>query len=145
MQRLKVAEVIIAAQNKKGKNMSDKRIRSIVVVLLTALTISAVIIIFTFIFAKNDKAVGNDQVADAVVISEVYETNLTTVVTKPIGYVMREYEGVVAVFREGSDLPYQVLDYPMYLLSDDDKIAIEKGIYVETEAEIRRLIEDICS
>ncbi|MDR0919240.1 MAG: hypothetical protein LBM93_08335 [Oscillospiraceae bacterium] len=120
----------------------ENQIRGILTVFLVAIMVSAVIIIFTLVLG-NENVQETETVADAAVISQVYQTE-ATVITKPIGYVMKDYDGVVAIFRENSELPYQILDYPMYLLSDEDKMAVEEGITVETEQEMKRLIEDMC-
>ena len=66
--------------------------------------------------------------------------------TLPQGdYVLGEYEGYLAVFRSAQQKQYQVVLMTVTLLPEDDKGAIEAGIHVQTEQELRRLLEDFAS
>ncbi len=49
----------------------------------------------------------------------------------------------LALWREGADKPYRVLDAELWLLSEKDRKAVEEGITVATEEELRRLLEDL--
>ena len=62
-----------------------------------------------------------------------------------VDYVLGEYEGYLAVFRGEQKKPYQVLQMPVQLLPEEDQGAIEAGIHVQTEQELRRLLEDFAS
>ena len=62
-----------------------------------------------------------------------------------VDYVLGEYEGYLAVFRGEQQKPYQVLQMPVQLLPEEDQGAIEAGIHVQTEQELRRLLEDFAS
>lgn len=62
-----------------------------------------------------------------------------------VDYVLGEYEGYLAVFRGEQQKPYQVLQMPVQLLPEEDQGAIEAGIRVQTEQELRRLLEDFAS
>ena len=62
-----------------------------------------------------------------------------------VDYVLGEYEGYLAVFRVEQQKPYQVLQMPVQLLPEEDQGAIEAGIHVQTEQELRRLLEDFAS
>jgi hypothetical protein len=67
-------------------------------------------------------------------------------VTLPqVDYVLGEYEGYLALFRGEQTVPYQILDMPVQLLSAYDRDAIAAGIHVQTEAELRQLVEDFAS
>lgn len=61
---------------------------------------------------------------------------------EPIGFVLRTYEGKVALFRENSQKPYQILDIEVYLLPEADRQALEEGILAEDETELRKILED---
>ena len=62
-----------------------------------------------------------------------------------VDYVLGEYEGYLAFFRGEQQKPYQVLQMPVQLLPEEDQGAIEAGIHVQTEQELRRLLEDFAS
>lgn len=97
---------------------------------LTAMTISAVIILGTA--AKSVERTKSDAAARAFTMSQ----------REPIGFIMREFEGNLALFRENSSKPYKILDMPLYLLSDADRTALKDGIFLETEAQLDRILED---
>lgn len=111
------------------------------VIFLASLCVSMVIIFYVIMLGSR----GGEGTIEAEEIRQVYETYPTQATTVKLGYYMREYEGGLAVFREGASSPYQILDYPVYLLSDEDKLAAETGIYAADEQVLRQLIEDICS
>lgn len=60
----------------------------------------------------------------------------------PVGYILREYEGHLALFRGHVDKPFRILDTEVWLLPEEDRLAVQEGIFVETEAELRSLLED---
>jgi hypothetical protein len=139
--------IFLSLRLKKGEILmteKETQIRLAILIFLTAVSVSLVIIIFTLLFSNGEKTSAQEPVTDAAAVSEIYQTYTVATTTTPPGYIMKTHEGVVALFREGSDTPYELLDYPVYLLSDEDKSALESGIIVETEQEIRRLVEDIC-
>ncbi len=60
-----------------------------------------------------------------------------------IGFVLGEYEGKLALYREHSDKPYCILDTELYLLPEEDQQKIaDGGILVDTEEALRALLED---
>ena len=63
--------------------------------------------------------------------------------TEEPGFVLGESEGHLALFREGSERPYQILDTEVWLLPEADRQAVAAGIHVEDEAALRRLLEDM--
>lgn len=73
------------------------------------------------------------------------ETESVSPKEPPIRYVLREYGGKLAVFQEENDIPYKEFNIPVALLSDYDQEILKKGIYAETEEEVRKLIEDYTS
>ena len=58
------------------------------------------------------------------------------------GFVLREENGRLALFREGADTPYQLLDTEVWLLPEEDRLALAEGIHVADEAALRKLLED---
>ena len=61
------------------------------------------------------------------------------------GFVVRDNGGRAAVFRNGEDKPYLLIDVELSLLSDYDREALADGIYIGNEKELRQFIEDISS
>lgn len=102
-----------------------------IVLLLTAMAISAVIILLSA--AKGVERQKSEAAARQASMTE----------QKPNGFVLGEYEGRLALFRENSPKPYRILDMEIYLLPEEDLQTIRSGgIVVETEAELNRLLED---
>ncbi len=74
------------------------------------------------------------------------ETKLTAALEQNLPkYLIREESGRAAVFRNGSEEPYLLLDVDMALLSDYDRALLGDGIYFSSESELRQYIEDISS
>lgn len=61
---------------------------------------------------------------------------------KEAGYLIGEYEGSVAVFRLGEDVPFQVLETPLSMLPEEDRRLLREGIQVETEEALASILED---
>ena len=60
-------------------------------------------------------------------------------------YVVRESGGRAAVFRNGEEKPYLLIDIDLALMSDYDRKELSRGIYLENDRELKRFIEDISS
>lgn len=58
------------------------------------------------------------------------------------GFVLKEYEGRMALYRENAPRPYRILDREVWLLPEEDRLALQEGILVATEQELRQLLED---
>lgn len=59
------------------------------------------------------------------------------------GFMIKASGDRLALWREGADKPYRVLDAELWLLSEADRQAVEEGVTVATEEELRRLLEDL--
>ncbi|MBQ8824906.1 MAG: hypothetical protein IJZ64_06725 [Ruminococcus sp.] len=106
----------------------SKKIRWMYII-LTAMVISVIIIVGSASYTvRHKKAIIKEQ--DEVTSMPQY------------GYTLKEYEGYLALFRGESETPYQRLDMPVNMLSEYDRKLMEEGISVETEAELRVLLED---
>ena len=106
--------------------------RNAVWILLTALTISLVIVGGSLSLSlRQEKSTAHGMVTSETV--------------PEAGYLLRIVEGRVGLFRTGSTTPYQYLDAPVNLLSAYDREQLEQGIAAKDEAELRRLIEDYFS
>ncbi len=102
---------------------------------VTALAISAVVVTSTMAaeIKHPERPLGTTATAQ------------TTVTQAPVPYILKIQSGTIGVFRGDSETPYRQLDMPISLLSDYDRELLEQGISVQTEAEIKSLIEDLTS
>ena len=106
----------------------DKRIY---LMLMTALTISGFIVICTLgqsIHRQKLASRISAAVPDTTIVCEV-----------------REYNGRMGLFKEGSSSPYRIIDYNVALMPDFDREQLQEGVVMETEEELRRFIEDIAT
>ena len=102
-----------------------------IILLLTAMTISAVIILLSA--AKGVEQQKSTAMAKQASMTAQDET----------GFVLGEYNGRLALFREHSSKPYRLLETELYLLPEaDQQVILSGGIVVATEEELRRLLED---
>ncbi|MEE1281712.1 MAG: BofC C-terminal domain-containing protein [Acutalibacteraceae bacterium] len=60
-------------------------------------------------------------------------------------YIVREYDGMVAVFYNGQDKPVKVTDRYISALPQQDINELKRGIQVDNEENLRKLLEDLCS
>ena len=65
--------------------------------------------------------------------------------TKYRTYVVREYDGVVAVFYSDSSKPIKVTQRYVKALPGKDRANLKEGIQVNDKEELRKLLEDLCS
>ena len=57
-------------------------------------------------------------------------------------FMLREYDGKIALFRENEQQPIAVYETPKALYPADEEL-LREGIRVKSEGEITRLIEDL--
>lgn len=100
-----------------------------IVILLTAMTISAVIV-----FGAAARYIQHSRTGAAA----------RKAVSEPpvIGYTIREWNGAIGIFRGNSPSPYRTVHAGLNLLPEADRTALEHGIQVQTEKELRKLLED---
>jgi len=60
-------------------------------------------------------------------------------------YLLREYDGELAVFRENETEPWKLYSVAVNSLPESDRILLRNGIPVSGEEELRRLLEDYTS
>lgn len=110
--------------------------RHILFTLLAAMALSSVIIIVSMAYSmKNRRVEAHRQ-----------ELENSVVETQPeIGFTLKEYNGELAVFRGGSDTPYRRLGISTVVMTEDDQLQLKNGIFVHTQNELNRLIEDYTS
>lgn len=57
-------------------------------------------------------------------------------------YLLRDEGGRIALYRQGEQEPVKVYDIYTHLLPEPDVLSLQKGIPVESEDELERLLED---
>lgn len=60
-------------------------------------------------------------------------------------YTVREYDGRIAVFFEGSKQPMMIYDVYVAELPDADAALLKNGLTTQTQAELQSIIEDYTS
>lgn len=106
----------------------DKRIY---LMLMTALTISGFIVICTL-----GQSLQRQKLASRISVSVPEPAPVCEV---------REYNGRIGLFKEGSSTPYRIIEYDVALMPEFDREQISNGVIMETEEELRRFIEDIAT
>ena len=62
-----------------------------------------------------------------------------------LGFLLGIHNGRVALWKEPDPEPYRILAYPAAALPRDIQDALRAGIRIESEADLDRLIESLCS
>ena len=82
----------------------------------------------------------------------VQVTKPTAPLTEPVTakteyntYIVKEYNGFVAVFDANSLTPITITDRYVSALPEDDRKKLAEGIRTNSEIKMKRLIEDLCS
>ncbi len=65
--------------------------------------------------------------------------------TSAAGYVIRDWNGKIAVFISGRDKPFKVTSTQTATLPKPDIKKLKSGIYTENKQELERILEDYCS
>lgn len=60
-------------------------------------------------------------------------------------YIVREYNGKLAVFKNSDKYPTTIYDVFVFTFPEADKELLKKGIKVTSEHDLRKLIEDYTS
>ena len=60
-------------------------------------------------------------------------------------YVVKEYNGRIAIFEENSETPFKITDVRLSELPDGDKKLLSKGIPASSSRELNCILEDYCS
>ena len=61
------------------------------------------------------------------------------------GFLLGIYEGKIALWKDNDPTPYKVFPYYAAMLPREDRNALKKGIYLENEDQLRKLVEDYLS
>lgn len=60
-------------------------------------------------------------------------------------YILKEYNGKIAVYSSNSDKPIEITNASTAKLPKSDQEALKDGIKAESKKELNRLLEDFCS
>ncbi|MEE0930308.1 MAG: hypothetical protein UIM53_04860 [Acutalibacteraceae bacterium] len=60
-------------------------------------------------------------------------------------YIVREYDGLVAVFEKHKERPVKITDTYVSSLPQGDRDNLRDGIEVNSDEKLRKLLEDLCS
>ncbi len=72
------------------------------------------------------------------------EEIVKTVITDRVRYIMREYDGKLAIFNDDGTV-YKVYDINVELLPEYDQKLLKEGIQITGEEELRARVEDYTS
>lgn len=100
------------------------------------------IIITSVILPSVPKTMAKDMNVDTE--SVVQEESAVSEISDD-SYIIKEYNGKVAIFKKSSENPLLISDVCVNNLPQTDRELLKKGIEVGTQKELNRLIEDYCS
>ncbi len=60
-------------------------------------------------------------------------------------FILGSHEGYIALWKDGDPKPVRVFPYSVRSLPQADQEALEKGIRIDSESELIRLVEDYLS
>lgn len=104
--------------------------------IFSAMAVSAVIVIVSLAYSMKEQR------------AQAYRKNIESSVSETqaeIGFILKLHDGELAVFRGNSETPYKLLGVSSSVMSDYDREQLENGIFVQTQTELNRLIEDYTS
>lgn len=121
-------------------------VKSIVRIVLGIICL-LVAVIFTFRIMLVDNTVNEDYnaIIDTEDVSSIIDGKNSQADKKINAYIVRAYNNNLAVFEEGEVEPYRIYDTDIRILPESDREKLEKGIRVESETDLRRLLEDYTS
>lgn len=62
-----------------------------------------------------------------------------------LGFLLGIHNGRVALWKEPDPEPRKVFPYPVTMLPQDIQQALQEGIYIESETDLERLLENFGS
>lgn len=77
--------------------------------------------------------------------TEADTMEISTPIQERSKFMIKIYDDKLALFRTTSDTPYNYLDTNISYLNDYDRELLTEGIIVDTEEELKSLIEDLTS
>lgn len=82
--------------------------------------------------------------AENAVAAEV-SRNVSHTEKPSYSYIIKEYNGKLAVFETGSDVPFRITELDISTLPISDQTILNNGIEVSDSKELSRILEDYCS
>ena len=74
---------------------------------------------------------------------DIQESNTSSSVN--LTYVVKSFNGNIAVFDGVHDTPFRIMDVPVNSLPYTDQEILKKGIAVSSKTELTKILEDYCS
>mgnify|MGYP004492632333 CR=1 FL=1 len=62
-----------------------------------------------------------------------------------LSYIIKDFNGNIAVFEDNSDTPFKVTEVCTNTLPKLDQERLKEGIVVNSQVELNTLLEDLCS
>ena len=62
-----------------------------------------------------------------------------------VGFLLGNYKGYVALWKDGSADPFQIYPCRADTLPEADQFALEEGIYARSQQELNQILEDYLS
>ena len=109
----------------------------------TAGKIMLLAVMITLAFSAAWGAAGTIRRAEERIPAEVYA--LYQAKSGRARYLLREKDGIVAVYKSGENRPERLTDIETALLRRADRAMLEKGIPAEDLGEVLSLLEDLGS
>lgn len=69
-------------------------------------------------------------------------SNLPTMTSEAEGYVVKEYNGMIGLFKNGDTDPFDLIEVEVSSLPKTDQLLLSSGIEANTLSELQQVIED---
>ncbi len=89
------------------------------------------------------RKLGRTAVIFSALLFTTHIISLSGAAEDAVCFVLREYNGKIALFSESVDEPLAVYDTPINALYPGDIELLREGIRLKNRAEVTRLIEDL--
>ncbi len=73
------------------------------------------------------------------------EVEVSAISREEKGFILKEYEGVIAIFKIGEDVPSELTNIETKYLPSIDRMELKNGIYMENNEELAMMLEDFGS
>lgn len=111
----------------------------------SAVATVALITIFAEYSQQNKVLLADEVTSDAAETVPLTVVSSSASPKEPEGYILREYDGKLAIFKPGGAEPLYVFSVSMETMSDYDKTALQQGISADNLEELKTLVEDYTS
>lgn len=89
------------------------------------------------------KGIGKHLALAAILLLTARTLKLAGASADALCFVLKEYDGRIALMEDGTDEPLAVYDTPLTSLYPSDAELLRRGIRLSSRAELSRLIEDL--